>query len=143
MTRINATTGPPFAAELSIPDRFAVTWASILGHSRREVASSDLLMEVRRFMDIPANRKVTDSQNKDLLAEIVQEDAEWAIKSIDRRKAAGQDGIGNDFYKDFSSVLVGPLTRMFNDILLGGKPPLSFLKAVVIPLRKKEIQAML
>ena len=47
------------------------------------------------------------------------------------------DGLNNDFYKDTSVVMVPALVIISNQILNGADLPLSFLAALIIPLRKK------
>lgn len=137
VSKIEAVASEPFSASLSIPDKFSVTWNNILSFSHRNVRSDKLREAVDQFMQIPPDRRVTTVQNETLMAAIEEEDVEWAIRRIERRNAAGHDGLGNDFYQDFAEMVVGPLTKLFNAILEGVTPPQSFLKAVVIPLRKK------
>lgn len=67
---------------------------------------------------------------------------QFALRSLKRRKAGGPDGLNSDFYKDFEDKLIQDLCTASNAILQGDEPPRSFLEAVIIPLRKKEIQIM-
>ena len=60
-----------------------------------------------------------------------------AIRALDRRKAAGPDGLNNDFLKDFQALLASALVTIGNELLQGRTPPHSFLECLIIPLRKK------
>ena len=86
---------------------------------------------------MPTERMLTQNDNELLmepfsLAEVLQ-----AIASLSRHKAAGADGLSNDFIKDFQALLAPALVTIGNDILQGRTPPASFLEGLIIPLRKK------
>ena len=66
------------------------------------------------------------------LAEVFQ-----ATASLSRHKAAGADGLNNDFIKDYQALLAPALVTIGNDILQGRMPSASFLEELIIPLRKK------
>eukprot|EP00644_Phytophthora_capsici_P008774 jgi/Phyca11/131860/e_gw1.118.5.1 len=71
------------------------------------------------------------------MAAITEDDLLEAINGLQRHKAAGADGLNNDFYLDLAPVMVPRLAVVCNEILQGQAPPESFLQAVVVPLRKK------
>eukprot|EP00644_Phytophthora_capsici_P009456 jgi/Phyca11/107342/e_gw1.13.121.1 len=68
---------------------------------------------------------------------VAEQEVRDAIAALNRRKAAGPDGLNNDFFKDTQSIFVPALTAISNELLKGGKPPQSFLEALIIPLKKK------
>jgi hypothetical protein len=59
-----------------------------------------------------------------------------AIASLSRHKAAGGNGLNNDFYKDHQALLVEAMVTIGNKLLQGGEPPKSFLEGLILPLRK-------
>ena len=59
-----------------------------------------------------------------------------AVASLNRNQEAGPDGLNNNFYKDTPSLLVPALVAISNQILEGADPPLSFLEALIILIRK-------
>ena len=86
---------------------------------------------------MPTERIFTQNDNElfmepFLLAEVLQ-----AITSLFRHKAAGENGLNNEFIKDCQALLVTALVSIRNDILQARTPPASFLKGLIIPLRKK------
>ena len=85
---------------------------------------------------MPTERMLTQNDNEllmdpFLLAEVLQSTA-----LLSRHKAAGADGLNNDFIKDFQALLAPALFTIGNDILQGRTPPASFLKRQIIPLQK-------
>jgi hypothetical protein len=60
-----------------------------------------------------------------------------AIAALSRHKAAGGDGLNNDFFKDHQAPLVSAMVAIGNKLLQGGEPPKSFLEGLILPLRKK------
>ncbi|KAE9055570.1 hypothetical protein PF010_g32102 [Phytophthora fragariae] len=72
-----------------------------------------------------------------LMGEITQNEVIQAVAALNRHKAAGPDGLNNDFVKDMQSLLVPAMVAISNELLKGGDPPPSFLEALIIPLKKK------
>ena len=89
------------------------------------------------FVTIPANRKMTLIENSSLLQPICLDDVVAAIAGLHRHKAAGPDGLNNDFYKDNQAILAPAMVILGNELLNGKDPPPSFLEGLIIPLRKK------
>lgn len=83
----------------TIPDNFAIVWRRILGVEHREVLLSDLERKVAELFTISNTRQVSAEQNKILLAQIVESEILAAIKRLDRCKAAGSDGLNNDYFE--------------------------------------------
>ena len=80
---------------------------------------------------MPTERIFTQNDNElfkepFLLAKVLQ-----AITSLFRHKAAGENGLNYEFIKDCQALLAPALVSM------GRTPPASFLKGLIIPLRKK------
>lgn len=72
-----------------------------------------------------------------LMKEITKDEVKVAIDALNRHKAAGGDGLNNDFFKDTQALLVPAIVAIGDKVLQGGDPPLSFLQGLIIPLRKK------
>jgi ribonuclease HI len=74
---------------------------------------------------------------EDLMRIITPADITRAIRTLDPTKAAGPDGLNNQFYRDFLPELMPMLEALFNHILRGGKMPATMRRADIIPLKKK------
>ena len=59
-----------------------------------------------------------------------------AIKSMKSRKSPGVDGISAEVYKALPDHLVNLLTEMFNEILVTGEYPASWLVGLICPIYK-------
>lgn len=59
------------------------------------------------------------------------------MAGLQRHKAGGEDGVNNDFYSDLAGTMAPRLVEVCNDLLQGKPQPDSFLKAIVVSLRKK------
>jgi hypothetical protein len=137
VTTIRCINGEPFKREMNIATKFSSEWKSILGVIHSAVEIADLEEEFDRFVSIPTSRRVTQQQNTALMQEITEDEVIQAVTALKRHKAAGPDGLNNDFYKDTQAVMLPALTAIGNELLKGGEPPPSFLQALIIPLRKK------
>lgn len=71
----------------------------------------------RHRATIPIDRRVTAANNSALTAEMDVEDVLEAIAALNREKAAGPDGLNNDFYKDVQDVMAPMLVKVGNAIL--------------------------
>ena len=60
-----------------------------------------------------------------------------AITALNLYKAAGYDGLNNDFYKETQAILVPAMFSFRNELLQGRDPPPSFLESLIISLHKK------
>jgi exonuclease III len=134
---IRCINGAPFSREMTIATKFSSKWKPILGVVHSTVADEHLESKFDEFVTIPPARRISDQQNLDLMREITEDEVIQAVVSLKRHKAAGEDELNNDFYKDTQAVFVPALVKIGNELLQGGNPPPSFLKALIIPLRKK------
>ena len=57
------------------------------------------------------------------------------IAGLNRNKAAGPDGLNNDFYKDTQTILAPAMLFLGNDILNRKDLPPSLLEGITISLR--------
>ncbi|OWZ11839.1 Reverse transcriptase precursor [Phytophthora megakarya] len=137
VSRILPTPGTVFAPESSIADKFAQEWNDIQGRSHRTVPLHDLTCRLDEFAIVPTERRVTDEHNAALTAAMDVYEVVESIRALNREKAAGPDGLNNDFYIDMEDVMAPILTRVGNAILNGERPPQTFLEGLIIPLRKK------
>jgi hypothetical protein len=136
VTAIHHHHGDPFPREMSIANRFVSEWKTVLGKVHNEYSGDELEREFDKFVHIPRSRRVSAEQNDDLMKPITEEEVIEAIAALNS-KAAGADGLNNDFFKDAQSLLVPAMVAIGNEILKGSEPPLSFLERIIIPLRKK------
>lgn len=124
---------------ISIPNHFVIVWEPIISRRHSAVSLDQMESSLKNFAAIPRDRKFRIEDNKRLMAAVTEEELRLstAVAALQRRKAADVDGLYNDFYRDLSTAMVPRLVGVCNELLQGHKPPYSFLKAVVIPLRKK------
>ncbi|OWZ07213.1 RxLR effector protein [Phytophthora megakarya] len=108
-----------------------------MGARHSELSPADMAIHLGKFVQIPKNRRVQTSENSLLMGPISEEEVLDAIKGLQRNKAGGEDGLNNDFYLDCAEGISAQLAHICNTLLDGQPPPKSFLKAVVVPLRKK------
>jgi exonuclease III len=137
ITEIHQLHGKKFTRGMSIANRFKSEWQSILGQTHNEYAQPELEQKIDKFVEIPESRKISQQQNDSLMCEITEDEVIEAVTALNRNKAAGADGLNNDFFKDAQSLLVPIMVTIGNEMLKGGEPPLSFLEGLIIPLRKK------
>ena len=88
-------------------------------------------------MRVPSALKLSGDDNMAIFSCVTEAEVLTAVTSLSRHKAAGPDGLNNDFYKYTPALLVSALVAISNQILEGADPPPSFLEALIIPLRKK------
>lgn len=112
-------------------------WDLVLGRSHRLTPKRRLKSQLARFVTIPAAMQITEEDNASLLRRITDEEVTAAIRTLQRNKSAGPDGLGNDFYKDFEDLVTARLTSTFNGILHGEAMPATFGASLIVPLRKK------
>ena len=89
------------------------------------------------FVTITAARKLTSVHNMSLLHPLSLAKVDTAITGLNRHKAAGPDGLNNDFYKDYQAILAPAMVIIGNELLQGRDPPPSFVEGFIILLRKK------
>jgi hypothetical protein len=134
---IQQINGSPFTRAMSISNCFASEWRTIFGAIHNALAGDELEREFDDFVSIPPERRLSDAQNADLIQPITSEEVIQAIAALSRHKAAGGDGLNNDFFKDHQALLVNAMVAIGNELLQGAEPPASFLEGLIIPLRKK------
>jgi exonuclease III len=137
ITGLDCINGEPFQREMSIADKFKSEWKPILGKVHSAVPGDKLESEFDSFVQVPASRRVTQKQNTELMETITTAEVIKAISDLNRHKAAGPDGLNNDFFKDIEALLVPAMVAIGNELLQGAEPPKSFLGSLIIPLRKK------
>jgi hypothetical protein len=84
---------------MSIADKFRSEWKPILGRVYNAVPADKLETEFDSFVKVPASRRVTPRQNSVLMENITTEKVIKAISDLNRHKAAGPDGLNNDFFQ--------------------------------------------
>ncbi|KAE9273288.1 hypothetical protein PR003_g29950, partial [Phytophthora rubi] len=122
---------------MNIASKFGSEWKPVLGTAHNAFHGMALEVEFDKFVTIPNERRLTPADNRHLMQEITQEEVILAIRSLNRHRAAGPDGLNNDFFKDYQALLVPAMVAIGNELLKGGDPPPSFLEGLIIPLRKK------
>ncbi|KAE9032264.1 hypothetical protein PR003_g5465 [Phytophthora rubi] len=137
VTKIDEIHGPAFVRHMNTADKFASEWSPILGASHRTIKLADLSKEFKQFVRIPRERELSTGDNEHMMGPITEAEILAAIAALNRHKAAGPDGLNNDFYKDTQALMVPALERVCNGIMNGDEMPPSFLEALIIPLRKK------
>ncbi|GMF48220.1 unnamed protein product [Phytophthora fragariaefolia] len=134
--RVTAISAPPSKTSLNRPVVCQHLGATVQQepqiHTNPGTGSSH-----RQIVRIPPDRKVSHSNNELLMAEIDEAELTQAVRSLQRHKVAGPDGLNNDFYKDLTEEVLPALVDVCNNTLKGEPPPKSFLEGTVIPLRKK------
>jgi len=125
--------GQGFQRNMNMATKFSTEWLPILGEVHSSIADTELEREFDAFVTI----QLKAEHNTALLHEITPQEVIRAVASLNRHKAAGPDGLNNDFYKDAQAVLVPAMVAISNELLKGGDPPASFLEALIIPLKKK------
>jgi hypothetical protein len=127
----------PGVGAMNMATKFSTEWLPILGEVHSSIADTELERELDAFVTIPEDRQLKAEHNTAMLHEITPQEVIRAVASLNRHKAAGPDGLNNDFYKDGQAVLVPAMVAISNELLKGGDPPASFLEALIIPLKKK------
>ena len=122
---------------MTTADRFASEWTPILGVVHHSTPFEHMATELDTFVQVPADKRISAADNQGLMRAISTDEVIQAISALNRHKAAGADGLNNEFFKDAQAVLVPAMVALGNKLLSGGKPPQSFLKGLIIPLRKK------
>ena len=137
VTSIRNINGAAFTRGMTTTDRFASEWQPILGSVHNSAPPQLLDAQFDDFVTIPESRHLSATDNGLLMREININEVIEAIDALNRHKAAGTDGLNNDFFKDTQSVLASAMVAIGNEILRGGHPPQSFLNGLIIPLRKQ------
>lgn len=57
-----------------------------------------------KLVKVPHNRRVAPEWNQGLTAQMTEAEVEGEIKSLQRLKASGPDGLSNDFFKDCENL---------------------------------------
>lgn len=114
ITGIQQQHGPAFTRNMSIADKFASEWSSVLGIIHRKQPLQGLNAAVKQFVHIPTKRVILKADNAALLVEISEAEVLIAIAGLSRRKSAGPDGLNNDFFKDTTALMVPALVGVRN-----------------------------
>ena len=122
---------------MSAADRFASEWKPILGAVHNSASPQLLDVQFDAFIKVPDTRQLSAIDSGMLMREICLNEVIDAIGALNRHKAAGADGLNNDFFKDTQAVLAPATVAIGNEFLNGGHPPQSFLEGLIIPLRKQ------
>lgn len=94
--------------------KFATEWKPILGEKHNYIHGAELEREFDKFVTIPADRLHSGDDNTMLMKEITHEEVIQAITALIRHKAAGPDGLNNDFFKDAQAILVPSIAAISN-----------------------------
>lgn len=117
-------------------DIMANSWAGIMS---RPHGTTDPIIRTAIWEELVGDvqlPQITTTANAQLTAPITPTELQQAIDHLGRGKAAGIDGIGNDFLKDWSTTLQPILLNQYNAILQGAELPTTATQAVVIPIPK-------
>ena len=137
MTRLLRIYEKPFCREDTIANNFASEWSPIIGRPHNTVPTKNLRQALIGFITMPPDRVLSRTDNARLMMPITLTLVITAITVLDRHKAAGPDGLNNDFLKDFQALLGPALVTIGNELLQNRAPPKSFLEGLIIPLQKK------
>jgi hypothetical protein len=128
--RLDAATDHPERGAHGQPDTMADAWASIF---QQQPASDAARLEVVKWLGEPGQYP---AQLADIMDPFTEEEVAAAIRASKPGKACGPDRLGNDWYRDFASLLVPVLTIMFNKWYPNATFPESFLEADIFCLKK-------
>src|SRR6185369_12093076 len=84
-----------------------------------------------RFLDSLTLPTLSAAQNSSLCAPITAQELLSTLKALPPRKASGPDGIPYEWYQTFAEPLVPILLPLFNAVLSGRSPPLSWSQTLV------------
>ncbi|KAG6954356.1 hypothetical protein JG688_00012387 [Phytophthora aleatoria] len=101
-----------FDPDLPIQERFSTVWKQIMGERHSRVSPSEMKQALESFVTFPTERKVSAGENKQLMEDITEAYTYAAIKVLERHNAAGEDGLGNDFYCDVPEAMVPRLVEV-------------------------------
>jgi hypothetical protein len=117
-------------------DVMAEAWLPLLGRHHATVPAAERAATCAALFAVPKHHRLTDADAAALLAPITAEEVHSAINGLGSHKAAGPDRLSNDFYKDWSDLIVPSLVTAFTAILDGDPPPASFAEAIIVPIPK-------
>lgn len=98
VTDIRPTCQQSTPAVLSVAQKMANEWNSILGRSHRTITGTEMETAFDKLLKVHQERQVNADDNKCLMADITVQEVEGAITKLHRHKAAGPDRMSNDFY---------------------------------------------
>ena len=128
--------GQPFQPGDTVANHFASEWSPILCRAHNTVPAPVLNQALRDFVTLPVDRVLSVDANALLMDHITLDEVLATIALLNSHKAAGSDGINNEFL-NFQALLAPALVNIGNELLQGSTPPASFLEGLIIPLRKK------
>ena len=81
--------------------------------------------------------EIPDPEYDNILNSIITtEEINKSIKNLKLRKSPGTDGIGTEFYKNTSHIIVPTLCDIFNSIMNSGEFPESWSESIIVPVHK-------
>uniref|UniRef100_A0AAV1TRZ0 Uncharacterized protein n=1 Tax=Peronospora matthiolae TaxID=2874970 RepID=A0AAV1TRZ0_9STRA len=102
ITTIRHINGAAFTRTMTTADRFASEWQPILGVVHHRLQRPQLEAAFDAFVQVPASRCLSAFDNGMLIWVISLTEVITAIKGLNRHKAAGMDGLNNDFFQGLS-----------------------------------------
>jgi hypothetical protein len=84
-----------------------------------------------RFLDTNNHPKLNQEDISHLNRSITQNEIEAAIKSLQKKKSPGPDGVSAEFYQTFKEELIPTLLKLFHEIEREEKLPNSFYEASI------------
>uniref|UniRef100_A0A3P9LA26 Reverse transcriptase domain-containing protein n=1 Tax=Oryzias latipes TaxID=8090 RepID=A0A3P9LA26_ORYLA len=97
----------------------------------------DNINEIGTFLESLDLPKVTQEQNKTLVAEITENEVKAAISRLKPQKTPGQDGFPAEWYKCFRAQLTPKLCKICNWVLQKGTIPSSWRDAIISVIPKE------
>ena len=132
ITTIRHINGSAFTRTMTTADRFASEWQYILGVVHHKLQRSQLEAAFDVLVQVPANLCVSAFDNGIRMTTISLNEVITAIKDLNRHKAAGTDGINNDFSEDTQAVMAPAMVAMGNELLRVGNLLHSFWKGSLL-----------
>ncbi|KAE8884879.1 hypothetical protein PF005_g3796 [Phytophthora fragariae] len=128
--RLDAATGQPARGVHDKADTLADAWTPVFQQP------SSLVSDRGKVLQWLGPSGQYDSELHDLMAPFSEAEVAAAIGACHAGKACGPDRLGNDWYRDFCTILTPILTRLFNCWYSTGRFPTSFLEADIFCIAK-------
>jgi hypothetical protein len=128
--RLDAAVDQPERGANCQPETMADAWTSIF---QQEAGTEEARLEVLKWLGEPGQY---ETHLQDMMTPFTEAEVAAAIRESKPGKACGPDRLGNDWYRDFASLLVPILTTLFNEWYPSAVFPKSFLEADIFCLKK-------
>ena len=115
-------------------NRMATKWKEIMSCTKENRNKRRWLKKV--FKTMPW-KTLSGIAKEELVKSITEKEVSQAIDKLKRFKSGGDDGLPNDFYKDFKTIITPILTKLFNSLWQEGNYWESMSNAILHPLKKK------